>query len=368
MQMKRRRVESADTAAIAGQAASWLARRDRGLTPAEQDEYMQWLTADPRHAEVLAQHAAALERMMQLYEWQPGQSADANPDLFAPRKSRAWGRWTVSLAAAAVVALTSALWWRGDAVRHPGHAERTFLQQSESQVLADGTLVELKDGSRITVDFSPAERRVRLSGEAHFQVTKSTIPFVVNAGGVAVRAVGTAFNVRTESDSVEVLVTQGSGAVEPVPALAPAWAAGRSAEASAAPGTAPAARVADDAPPASAPAEPRLIVAGQRGVVALSAATELQVSEVTREEVQAALEWKVPRLQFFEAPLALAVEEFNRRNRVQLRLGQRDLAAVPIGGTFRVDNVEGFVRLLELTLDIRAERRGNGQIVLTRGR
>ncbi len=28
------------------QAADWLIRRDRGLTPAEQDAYLQWLAAD----------------------------------------------------------------------------------------------------------------------------------------------------------------------------------------------------------------------------------------------------------------------------------------------------------------------------------
>ena len=30
-------------------AAEWLVRRDRGLTPAEQDDFLQWLAADPRH-------------------------------------------------------------------------------------------------------------------------------------------------------------------------------------------------------------------------------------------------------------------------------------------------------------------------------
>jgi ferric-dicitrate binding protein FerR (iron transport regulator) len=41
---------------------------------------------------------------------------------------------------------------------------------------------------------------------------------------------------------------------------------------------------------------------------------------------------------------------------------------VPIGGTFRVDNVEGFVRLLELTVDVRSEPRADGAVVLKRAR
>ena len=35
-------------------AADWLIRRDRGLTPGEQDDYLQWLAADPRHGDAFA--------------------------------------------------------------------------------------------------------------------------------------------------------------------------------------------------------------------------------------------------------------------------------------------------------------------------
>jgi ferric-dicitrate binding protein FerR (iron transport regulator) len=38
----------------------------------------------------------------------------------------------------------------------------------------------------------------------------------------------------------------------------------------------------------------------------------------------------------------------------------------PIGGAFRVDNPEGFVALLELTLGIRSERNPDGDFVLRR--
>jgi len=36
--------------AIDERATTWLARRDRGLSPREQDEYLQWLREDDRHA------------------------------------------------------------------------------------------------------------------------------------------------------------------------------------------------------------------------------------------------------------------------------------------------------------------------------
>ncbi len=348
--MKLPSTSTPDSAAIADEAARWLARRDRGLTPAEQDAYVQWLTADPRHAEILAQHAAAFERMMQLYHWQPGQSADANPDLFAPRPLRPWRRWGLSLAAAAALVLGGMLLWReASPIVAPEHP-KSYLRVNERRALPDGSVVELKDGSRITLEFSAAERRVHLIGEAHFQVAKNPTPFVVVAGGVVLRAVGTAFNVRLDADTVDVLVTEGKVSMTktPFPEV-------------------------DSASPsvpttveAAVPA--KLIAAGQRAIVPLTPETEPRISQVSPAEAKEILGWQAPRLQFFETPLAVAVGEFNRHNRTRLVIAERELNAVPIGGTFRADNPEGFVRVLELTLEIKAVPRDGGEIVLTRSR
>jgi transmembrane sensor len=334
---------------IAGQAAAWLARRDRGLTAAEQDDYIQWLVKDPRHAESVAQHAAAFERMMQLYEWQPGDSPEPNADLFAPPRRSRWPRLGLSLAAAATLAICGALSWRAtETSSAPTVAQPSHLRVNESHALPDGSLVELKEGSRIAVDFSAEQRQVRLVGEAHFQVARDAArPFVVNAQGVMVRAVGTAFSVRVDSDEVQVLVTHGR-----VHVLTPTQ--GR--ETMPEPAAAAAAR------------ELPLVVAGQRAVVNLSAAASPQVSNVAAPQIAEALDWRAPRLQFFETPLEVAIAEFNARNRTQLVIGQPPLGSVPIGGTFRVDNVDGFVRLLKASLDIQAEPRAGNQIVLTRTR
>ena len=181
--------------AIADQAATWLARRDRGLTPAEQDSYMQWLTADSRHAEAMTRHAAALERMMHLYEWQPVHTSEPNPDLFAPRRRPQWW-WVAGLAAAAALAVGFTVLWRAPAPV----ATKSHLLVNERLALPDGSRVELKDGSKIVVQYSGTERRVKLTGgEAQFSVWKdASRPFIVEAAGVAVRAVGTVFSVRLD--------------------------------------------------------------------------------------------------------------------------------------------------------------------------
>jgi len=327
--------ESADTLDAA--AAAWLARRDRGLTPAEQDAYFVWLHGDPRHADAVARHAAVLARMMALGGWQPELSVEPNPDLLAPpsRRRRRVLAPVLALAAALVLGLFV---WRPAPVPAP---QKSYLRVNERQALADGSLVELKDGSRIDVRFTPDERRVRLSGEAHFRVAKNPArPFIVEANGVEVRAIGTAFNVRVDSAAVEVLVTEG--------------------------------KVRIDEPTRLDPAEtsPALILnAGQQTLVAFAPLTPPpSVTNVAPDQLRTALEWQTPRLQFFETPLADAVAEFNRHNRNRLLLAKGRIGSLPIGGTFRVDNPEGFVRLLEYTLDIRGEPQADGSILLRQRR
>ena len=316
-------------------ASQWLAKRDRGLTPAEQDAYLQWLRADPRHAEAMTRHAATLERMMNLGEWQPALSAEPNPDLFAPLpRRRPWLAWSGTLAAAAAVAVALVAWWPQP--QPETVAPKSHLRVNERQALVDGSLVELKDGTRFEVLFTESERRLRLiEGEAHFTVARNPDrPFIVDAGGVAVRAVGTAFNVRLSADNVEVLVTHG--------------------------------RVQVDAPTATALPE---LTMGERATVSLAAVSEaVQLARLSPVQVREELAWQAPRLQFYETPLADAVAEFNRHSGGRrLVLRSSALGAVPIGGTFRVDNVEGFVRLLDITLDIRGEER-SGEIILDRAR
>jgi transmembrane sensor len=323
---------------ILDQAALWLARRDRGLSAAEQDDYAQWLAADPRHRAAMARHSAALERMMRLYEWQPAHTRTPNPDLLAPAPRRGW-RWPVALGAAAVLVL-GGLWFstRPAAAPRAEPVARSYLRVNERIALPDGSRIELKDGSAVVVQYSETERRVLLTGgEAHFSVWKDPVrPFVVDAGGVAVRAVGTAFNVRRGPTAVEVLVTSGRVEVRP--------------------------------PETAADAAPLpLVSAGELAVVSRApgaGAERAAIKAVSADEIGRALEWQTPRLEFDETPLVTAVAEFNRLNRHQLTVGDPELHGIAIGGTFRPDNVEGFVRLLELTFRIRGEKRGDHETVL----
>lgn len=83
-------------------------------------------------------------------------------------------------------------------------------------MLSDGTHIELNAGSSIKypVKFIKGQpRKVFLSGEAFFDVTKDTLhPFTVNAGALDVRVLGTRFNVSSyaEDEHADVVLVEGS--------------------------------------------------------------------------------------------------------------------------------------------------------------
>lgn len=339
------------TEQIAQEAAAWVLRSDRGLTGAEQDEFSSWLAADPRHGEQLARHRRHWNRLDRLAQWRPEHGDLPNPDLLAPppaHRQRAWRFVALPLAAAAAIAL--AFWWgqpdRAAAAGRPtAIATVTPADSSAPRVLEDGSIVDLNRGATLTTRYSPVERRVILEhGEAHFAVTKDPRrPFIVQAGGVAVRAVGTAFNVRIDAAAVEILVTEGRVQLSSLPGN---------------PGAA-------DAPAPASP--PPVLEARQRAVVLRGAAPPPpQIDTLTRGEIERVLAWQHRLLDFNATPLREIVAEFNRRNVVQLVVTDAELASVRISAAFRSDNIEGFVSLLEAGFSARAERRSETEIVLRR--
>ena len=86
-------------------------------------------------------------------------------------------------------------------------------------MLADGTKVWVNAATEIRypVKFAGKERRVRLEGEAYFEVVKNTEkPFIVEANGIEVKVYGTQFNVNTRrDDQIQTTLVEGSVSVRP---------------------------------------------------------------------------------------------------------------------------------------------------------
>ena len=119
--------------------------------------------------------------------------------------------------AAAVIILFGIAWFlfrsaTGDQIIAP--VELVSEKTAVSDTLPGGSDVFLNKESRVVYayDESQQSHKVKLSGEAYFNVRKQGgEDFIIDAGDVFIRDIGTSFNVRAypDSDEVEVLVEEG---------------------------------------------------------------------------------------------------------------------------------------------------------------
>ncbi|MGH7958663.1 MAG: FecR family protein, partial [Opitutaceae bacterium] len=210
--------------ALVRTAAEWHTRIDAGLTAGEQEQFERWLEADARHPEVFGEMNATwalLDHGAALSPGQMGVTATGRALTLVdgvtaserrPARGRMIRRFALPLAAAACIAIGAVALFRAPSepvtfAEVAASGEGVFKRVN----LPDGSVARLNASTGIAVDFRRRERHVRLlRGEAHFTVARDAArPFVVEASGLAVRAVGTAFTVSTRAGAVEVLVTEG---------------------------------------------------------------------------------------------------------------------------------------------------------------
>ncbi|GAA4301557.1 FecR family protein [Compostibacter hankyongensis] len=106
---------------------------------------------------------------------------------------------------------------QGDAVRDVYNTLQTPPGGQYELILPDGSRVWLNAASsiRFPVTFQEKERRVFITGEAYFEVARDAVkPFVVSAGDMQVRVLGTHFNIMAYANEPVMKTTLLSGAVE----------------------------------------------------------------------------------------------------------------------------------------------------------
>jgi len=326
-----------ESSSIEETAADWFVRRRDGLPPEAEQQYQAWVGADSRHAAAMAMLHSTWDVVSFPGAARRHREAARVLDRWASaRRRRPFLIATAGLAVAA--ALVFAFLPSGSPPMTAASAA-TVAVRPNLATLPDGSTVELNKDAEIVPDFTPARRSVRLvRGEAFFSVTKDpNRPFVVSAGGVEIRAVGTAFSVRSDTKGIGVLVTEGRVAVEP---------------------TAPSAHREPEIGKSPAPGQPIFLDAGRRVALAVDHAGEPPpaVKPLSADEVSAALSWRGKRVEFSRMPLSEVAALFNARNRLQLSISDGDTAMIPISGIFWSDDPEGFVRLLESGLGVRSKR------------
>ncbi len=335
--------------AIESKAAAWLIEEESGLSPEHATAFRQWLEEDPRHAAAVEQLRAAWGELLRLRNYRPGAQVHPDPELLAPtphRRTLPVLRPAAMAAAAAFVMLAAAFLWSDRFRGFFGYDVAHYVTESggfNRVPLPDGSVMTLNANTEVRVRFSRDRRLVvLLRGEGHFTVAHETRrPFDVETNGLQVRAVGTEFNVRTANHAVEVLVTHGRVKL--------------AAAAIGEPGK--------DAP---------TLDAGERAVLADATslapdrALPLSIERVSLDDVRAALAWQSPQLHFLNSTLADVARQFNQRNHLQIILADAELGNIPVGGSFRPENVEAFVRLLASANEVTVERSEPNRIVLRR--
>lgn len=300
-------------------AADWWTRlRDTRGAEASVEQWLDWTAQNERHLAAfeyvnvfgarLGRLDAAARRQL-LREFAP---------VATPRR-----RWLPLAAAAAVVALVAGtgflLWERsaGNAGVQATYASVTG--QNRDIVLADGSKVTLGGASRLRVRFNADERQATLeAGEAYFQVVHdSQRPFEVVAGGITVRDIGTAFDVRRSYGEVAVAVTEGKVRVAAAGSAMQTLDAG----------------------------------AGQR-VAWDPVGRMLRLGTTTQEQ---AMGWRSHRLEFVGEPLAVVVDSVNRYSRRPVRLDGTDVAGLSFTGTVRTDEIDSWLRALPQVFPLQVE-------------
>lgn len=138
----------------------------------------------------------------------------------APSKSRIWLRVAAVATPLLIIAGYVSTLVTGES---PIVAESKQMEvyvdngNQETVLLADGSKAVLNAGTHFSYPeefFPEKERIVKLEGEGFFDVVSDGRPFIVEAGEITVRVLGTEFNVKAYADESEVSIALLSGAVE----------------------------------------------------------------------------------------------------------------------------------------------------------
>lgn len=331
-------------------AADWARRRAAGLTTAERECLERWLSSDRRHRMALASIERCDDLDWALYTGNTSRVARGLERLRQRRQTRRRVFGFVAVAACAVAVAVYVPWSRSPDVLTM--ASKMAILAPERQTLPDGSVVELGEGAEITVEFIPGGRRgVRLArGTAHFEVARDpSRPFVVEVGGVQVRAVGTAFTIAKQAAEVNVLVTHGRVSVDEA----------TSTDITTAPAN-------SHMELTKEPVGAGNLIVVPSGTGASPAAKDLVVRPLDDAAMIAAQSWRATRLELSGTPLSEVVEAMNRHGGVRITIVDASLESVRLSGSIRTDKADRLVRILEADFGVHAEWVGVAEIRLRR--
>jgi transmembrane sensor len=306
------------------QAAWWVMELhgpDRDV--ALEEKVRQWIASDPRHA-------AAFE--LATDDWQrSGHPHGERPrpplaSMLTPTRRRASAPAILGMAVLCASIITAVILLR-DPTLVTGPGEQRTVE------LSDGTQVSLNANSRIVIRYDDRVRKVSLAkGEVLFNVIKHQLrPFVVVIGDRKVVAMGTTFEVRREDPSgsaFAVTLVEGRVAIEPI-----SW---------------------PDALPSESLSGLKLLNPGER--LRFDGKSTEKKDSPAIERVTA---WQRGQLIFDDTSLGEAAAEFNRYGSRKLSIDGPELAALRLGGVFKISDPLSFAQAMAGAYHLRILDRGN---------
>jgi transmembrane sensor len=332
-------------------ASDWLLRIQAGSLDSEElAQWLQWYDADAANRSAFEKVQATFESIHALPQSERSAWASRLNALEQPERSRTRVRlpWFSRPVWATAFALTIALiaglvvWQVGQDGPVETSAFKTERATHRDISLPDGSRVRLGARSQLFVNFTSQTRYLVLEGgEAFFDVAKDKErPFLVQAGEVTIRAVGTEFNVRRVMDKTIVAVTE--GVVEVRPTLRP-----------------------DDRRPRQA--------AGRSGSNAIRVAAGEQVSvdpaaavvSVKQIDSEAVLGWQEGRLEFVDEPLGMVIETINRYSHREIVITDKAINDLHFSGTVSREHIDAWLFALPEIFPVDVRRVGNETVLIS---
>jgi len=333
---------------IEKEAATWVAHMDtRALTEEERKQFHKWVKQSSQHRE-------SIERMSIIwggsdildelnYIDHETESIDEIPE------TRVKNNWLqVAIAASVVLVFTTLFYQSFNSVEQSqqGHYI-TAVGGQETIVLIDGSTIILNTNSEIDVTITPTSRIIKLfRGEAHFEVASDNKrPFEVYAGDGAVEAIGTAFTVYLRNENVEVTVTEGVVKLLAQPDTQ---------------NNVPSLEIDN-----SSDSNLTTIAALTAGQNAVFSEKVQSVEWMSEEELEQKLLWREGFVIFAGEPLSKVVADISRYTNIVIEIEEPSLEETPIGGRFKVGDVEGMFEALENIFGVRVNRISPSRVKLS---
>ncbi|WP_447725556.1 FecR family protein [Sphingomonas koreensis] len=338
------------------EAALWLARMRGPEAETHRAEFDAWLARGALHRSAYNRTAEifSLGKFLSDEEERPavGFGSQAVEPSDSPAPSRALRRGPMILLATCVLLVIGLAVLAKPFSLHLGQKEgvagtgmpaqmmrfATRSRETRLERLADGSVITLQPDSSLSAAYSAGRRALHLErGSARFEVAHDFRPFVVEAGGGAVTARGTVFEVRLAADArVTVRLLDGS-----VDVVMPAASRNRAAVRRLTPGQS----VSYGSPAGSA--DPGK---DERGGSASSTAPSIAIE---------------PMRAFDRVPLADVLAQANRGASARILLADPALGQRPVSGQFRIGDTQRLAERLAWIFDLRIDRNASGDILLS---